>query len=50
MTYATLKYEVADRILVMKGHRVVGEVANSRDYAAVSEAIMAAIHERPRAG
>jgi ribose transport system ATP-binding protein len=41
---------LADRILVMKGHRIVGEVANSHEYAAVSEAIMAAIHERPDAG
>jgi ribose transport system ATP-binding protein len=31
---------VADRILVMREHRIVGEIANSHNYADVSEAIM----------
>jgi ribose transport system ATP-binding protein len=35
---------VADRILVMDGFALRGEVANSRDYAAVSEGIMHHIH------
>jgi ribose transport system ATP-binding protein len=37
---------LADRVLVMRDHRIVGEVANTHDYAAMSEAIMVAIHER----
>ncbi len=36
---------VADRILVMDGFALRGEVPNSRDYAAVSEAIMHHIHQ-----
>ena len=35
---------LADRILVMGGFRIVGEVANDGDYGTVSQAIMAAIH------
>jgi ribose transport system ATP-binding protein len=35
---------VADRILVMDEFRLRGEVANTRDYAAVSEGIMHRIH------
>jgi ribose transport system ATP-binding protein len=35
---------LADRILVMHGFGVVGELANTRDYATMSEAIMARIH------
>ena len=35
---------VADRILVMDGFALRGQVANSRDYAAVSEGIMHHIH------
>ncbi|MEA2530775.1 MAG: ribose transport system ATP-binding protein [Thermomicrobiales bacterium] len=35
---------LADRILVMKGHRIVGEVANTHRYDEVSEAIMRHIH------
>jgi ribose transport system ATP-binding protein len=41
---------LADRILVMKDHRVADEVANTRDYAAVSAAIMGAIHGQPVGG
>ncbi|MEZ5666584.1 MAG: sugar ABC transporter ATP-binding protein [Alphaproteobacteria bacterium] len=36
---------LADRILVMNEFRLVGEIANSRDYDAVSRRIMACIHE-----
>ena len=32
---------VADRILVMREHRIVGEIPNSHDYSQISEAIMA---------
>ena len=39
---------LADRILVMKGHRLVGEVENSRRYGEVSEAIMRLIHAGER--
>jgi ribose transport system ATP-binding protein len=35
---------LADRILVMKGFRLVGEVANDRDYDRVSHAVMDRIH------
>jgi len=35
---------LADRILVMKDQRIVGEVANSRSYDETSEAIMRLIH------
>lgn len=35
---------LADRILVMKGHRIVGAVENSRDYEEMSEEIMRFIH------
>ena len=35
---------VADRILVMHGFRLVGEVANDHRYETVSKAIMARIH------
>jgi ribose transport system ATP-binding protein len=35
---------LADRILVMHGFRVVGSLANSRDYPSMSEAIMGQIH------
>ena len=36
--------DVADRILVMDGYRIKGEVENSRNYDTVSKAIMAFIH------
>ena len=35
---------VADRIVVMDGYRIKGEVDNTRNYSDVSEAIMALIH------
>ena len=35
---------LADRIVVMHAYRLVGEIANTRDYDAVSEAIMEKIH------
>jgi len=35
---------LADRIVVMKEHRIVGEIANSRRYDEMSEAIMRRIH------
>ena len=35
---------LADRILVMADHRIVGEVENSREYGAMSTRIMAYIH------
>ena len=35
---------LADRIVVMNAYRIQGELANTRDYALVSEAIMALIH------
>ncbi|MEQ9691019.1 MAG: ATP-binding cassette domain-containing protein, partial [Bauldia litoralis] len=35
---------VADRILVMHGFRIVGEVANDHQYETASKAIMACIH------
>ena len=35
---------VADRILVMHGFRIVGEVDNDHRYEAASKAIMARIH------
>ncbi len=37
--------ELADRILVMSDFRIIGELANSRDYDAMSHRIMAIIHE-----
>ena len=37
---------LADRILVMNDFRLVGEVDNSRDYDAMSHAIMACIHDQ----
>ena len=36
---------LADRILVMGGFRLLGEVSNDRDYGRMSRAIMAHIHE-----
>ncbi len=39
---------LADRILVMKEHRILGEVANSRRYDEVSEEIMGLIHAGER--
>ena len=33
----------------MHDYRIKGEIVNSRDYAAVSEAIMGLIHARPAA-
>ncbi len=36
--------DVADRILVMDGYRIHGEVENDRNYERVSQAIMACIH------
>ena len=41
--------DVADRILVMDGHRIKGEVENDRNYDRVSQAIMSVIHERKAA-
>jgi ribose transport system ATP-binding protein len=38
--------DVADRILVMDGYRIKGEVENDRNYDAVSRAIMGFIHGR----
>ena len=38
--------DVADRILVMDGYRIKGEVENDRNYDAVSRAIMDLIHAR----
>jgi ribose transport system ATP-binding protein len=38
--------DVADRILVMDGYRIKGEVENTRHYETVSHAIMTHIHER----
>ena len=35
---------LADRVLVMDGYRIKGEIANTRDYGAMSEAIMHFIH------
>jgi ribose transport system ATP-binding protein len=35
---------LADRILVMHGFRLVGEVANDHHYEATSRAIMSCIH------
>jgi ribose transport system ATP-binding protein len=35
---------LADRIVVMDGYRITGELANTRDYGPMSEAIMAFIH------
>ena len=40
---------LADRILVMKEHRVVGEIENTRRYEEVSEGIMRFIHAGERA-
>ncbi|MDA8252123.1 MAG: sugar ABC transporter ATP-binding protein [Rhodospirillales bacterium] len=40
---------LADRIVVMHAYRVAGELANSRDYAAMSRAIMGLIHAGPDA-
>ena len=36
--------DVADRILVMDGYRIKGDVENDRNYDAVSKAIMGFIH------
>jgi ribose transport system ATP-binding protein len=36
---------LADRIVVMNGYRLAGEVANTRDYKVVSEGIMNLIHK-----
>ena len=36
--------DVADRILVMDGYRIHGEVENDRNYDRVSQAIMGCIH------
>jgi len=41
--------DVADRILVMDGYRIKGEVENDRSYDPVSRAIMGLIHERAAA-
>ncbi|MEO6300889.1 MAG: ATP-binding cassette domain-containing protein, partial [Paracoccaceae bacterium] len=38
--------DVADRILVMDGYRLKGEVENDRNYDAVSRAIMGFIHDK----
>lgn len=38
---------LADRIVVMHAYRLAGELANSRDYAAMSRAIMGLIHAKP---
>ncbi len=38
--------DVADRILVMDGYRIKGEVENDRNYDAVSRAIMGFIHDK----
>ena len=35
---------LADRIAVMNDYRIQGEITNSRDYDAMSEAIMSLIH------
>jgi ribose transport system ATP-binding protein len=35
---------LADRILVMKEHQIIGEVANTQQYDQVSQAIMGYIH------
>ena len=40
---------VADRIVVMDGYRIKGEIANVRDYTAMGEGIMALIHARDAA-
>ena len=41
--------DVADRILVMDGYRIKGEVENDRNYDAVSKAIMGFIHNHAAA-
>ncbi|MCA3437060.1 MAG: sugar ABC transporter ATP-binding protein [Rhodobacter sp.] len=41
--------DVADRILVMDGYRIKGEVGNDRSYDPVSRAIMGLIHDRAAA-
>ena len=41
--------DVADRIVVMDGYRIKGEVENDRNYDRVSQAIMAHIHARKAA-
>ncbi len=41
--------DVADRVLVMDGYRIRGEVENGRNYERVSTAIMALIHGRKAA-
>ena len=41
--------DVADRILVMDGYRIKGEVENDRNYEAVSRAIMGFIHSQAAA-
>ena len=40
---------LADRVVVMHGYRVAGELANSRDYPGMSRAIMGLIHAEPTA-
>jgi ribose transport system ATP-binding protein len=40
---------VADRIVVMDGYRIKGEIANSREYTKMGEQIMALIHARDAA-
>ncbi|MDE3176459.1 MAG: sugar ABC transporter ATP-binding protein [Pseudomonadota bacterium] len=37
---------LADRIVVMDGYRIKGELTNTRDYASMGEGIMALIHAR----
>ncbi len=39
--------QLADRIVVMAANRVAGTLENTRDYAEMSEAIMALIHQQP---
>ena len=38
---------LVDRIVVMHGYRIVGELANTRDYPTMSRAIMGLIHADP---
>jgi ribose transport system ATP-binding protein len=40
---------LADRIVVMDDYRIKGEIANDRDYGAMSEQIMVLIHDRDAA-
>ena len=41
--------DVADRIVVMDGYRIKGEVENDRNYDRVSQAIMTHIHAQKAA-